>query len=116
MVHSAHPIRCSYSAPSPYPRLEIHAELGPQTLARIVGVFAAQNLMPADLMARQSCGGIWIGLHIDVAPFHAVRLAEKLRSLVCVDAVILAQAPQPDLPLAGTPTNLWMDAGAVGED
>ncbi len=89
MVHSAHPIAFSYSASSPLPRIEIHAERGPQTLARIIGIFAAQNLMPADVLARQSCGGMWIGLHIDVEQRHAERLAEKLRSLVCVDAVVL---------------------------
>jgi hypothetical protein len=89
MVHPAHPIASSYSAASPLPRIEIHAERGPQTLARIIGIFAAQNLMPADVLARQSCGGMWIGLHIDVEQRHAERLAEKLRSLVCVDAVVL---------------------------
>ena len=116
MVHSAHFAGCSYSASSLLPRFEVHAELGPQTLARIVGILAAQNLTPSDLMARQSCGGMWISLHLDVAARHAGLLAEKLRSLVCVEAVILVPAPQLGWPLEGDAYACEQDAGAAGED
>jgi putative lipoic acid-binding regulatory protein len=93
MVHTAHPASCAYQAHPTSPRFEIHADCSPQTLARIVGIFAAQNLVPSDLHARQSCAGIWIGLHIDMAADHAEQMAEKLRALVCTDAVILVPAP-----------------------
>jgi hypothetical protein len=116
MVHSAHSVARSYDGFSLLPRFEVHAEPGPQTLARIVGLFAAQNLTPADLTARQSCGGIWIALHLDVTPRHATLLAEKLRSLVCVEAVILVPAPEPDWPLEGDVHAYESDAGAAGED
>ncbi len=98
MVHTAYSTSCAFHAHSTLPRFEIHAESDPQTLARIVGTFAAQSLMPSDLYARQSCAGMWIGLHIHIPADHAEQMAEKLRALAFVYGVVLIPAPLAAVP------------------
>jgi hypothetical protein len=66
-------------------------------LARIAGVFATRGLIPSELIARRSCAGLWIGLHLDIERDAAERLAEKLRAIVPIDAVILVHAPEKPL-------------------
>ncbi len=97
MVHSARPSGGDATNPSAFPRFEIHADHCPQVLARIIGLFAAQGLIPTEFHARQSCGGLWACLHVDVPPAHAQRLAEKLRAMVSVHAVLLIQIPTADI-------------------
>ena len=92
MVLVARSSRGGDATQSRYPRFEIHAARCPQILARVTGLFAAQALIPTELHFRQSCGGIWIGLHADVSPDLAERVAAKLRAMVSVDAVILIPA------------------------
>jgi len=82
-----------FSAPPRAVRFEIHAQRCPQVLPRILGLFARLDLLPVDLNARQSCGGLWAGFSVDVDPDGAERAAEKLRAIIGVDAVVLVHAP-----------------------
>jgi hypothetical protein len=97
MVHYARLSGSDATNPPAFPRFEIHAERCPQVLARILGLFAAQGLIPTEFHARQSCGGLWVYLHVDVPPERAERLAEKLRAMVSVDAVLLIQIPAAEI-------------------
>ena len=97
MVHYARLSGGDATRPSAYPRFEIHADCCPQVIARIIGLFAAQGLIPTEFHARQSCGGLWACLYVDVPPAQAQRLAEKLRAMVSVDAVLLIQIPAADI-------------------
>jgi len=97
MVHAVHPESFEYRTGSSLPRFEIHADREPQTLARIVGIFAAQNLVPTELNARHSCAGMWVALHVDMDSDRAERAAEKLRALACVEAVIFVPVPAAGL-------------------
>jgi len=91
MVQCAQSFPSQFSAPSRAPRFEIHADRCPQVLPRILGLFARLDLLPSDLRARQSCGGLWIRLAVEIDPASAERAAEKLRAIVGVEAVVLIQ-------------------------
>jgi hypothetical protein len=92
MVHAARSSVGSSAAASSFPRFEVHADRSPQVLARVIGLFAAQAIVPVELYARHSAAGLWLALHADVDPALAERLAEKMRSFVAVEAVILVPA------------------------
>jgi len=62
-------------------------------LPRVVGLFAAQGLIPVDLRARHSCAGLWLSAEVDIGPEKADRLAEKLRMMASIRAVILISFP-----------------------
>lgn len=89
MVQCAQSFPSQFSAPSRAPRFEIHADRCPQVLPRILGLFARLDLLPVDLRARQSCGGLWIRLAVEIDAASAERAAEKLRAIVGVEAVVL---------------------------
>jgi hypothetical protein len=91
MVQCAQSFPSQFSAPSRAPRFEIHADRCPQVLPRILGLFARLDLLPSDLRARQSCGGLWIRLAVEIDPASAERAAEKLRAIVGIEAVVLIQ-------------------------
>lgn len=93
MVQYAHPFTPEFSVSPRAVRFEVHAHRCPQVLPRVLGLFARLDLLPTDLNARQSCGGLWAGFYVDMAPEEAERAAEKLRATVGVDAVVLVHAP-----------------------
>lgn len=96
MVQSAHSPAAAAACQVYSSRFEIHAERCPQLLAKIIGLFAARALMPRSLHARQSCAGQWIEIEIDVAPGQADPLAEKLRTMVGIAAVLLIVRPRAE--------------------
>jgi hypothetical protein len=90
MVHA-----CSSSATISFTtRFEIHAERCPHALARVTGLLATYALLPQDLHARQSCGGLWLRFDAELDRAPAERIAERLRALVPVSAVILIHPPR----------------------
>lgn len=93
MVHCAQTVSPQFSAPSRAPRFEVHADRSPQVLPRILGVFARLDLLPIDLRARRSCGGLWVELAVEIDRAGAERVAEKLRAIVGVEAAVLIHAP-----------------------
>lgn len=93
-MHQAPKPRPRATAYRPHARFEIHAEPCPQLIPRVVGLFAAQALIPSDLRARRSCAGLWLSLEVDVEPDKAHRLAEKLKAIGAVEAVILICLPE----------------------
>ncbi|BBE35274.1 hypothetical protein [Sphingosinicella microcystinivorans] len=105
MVNVTRSIDIERARPTRFPRFEIHADRCPQAFARVVDLLAARSLLPSELHARQSCTGLWIGLHLDIDRHAAERLAAKLRAIVSVDVVILIHAPTPPV-----------EAGATGGD
>ena len=90
MVQSSYAAHAS-NTPRTLPRFEVHADRCPQALAKIVGTFANLDLVPRNLRMRQSCGGMWLAIEIDVEPSGAERLAERLRAMVPVRGVVLIQ-------------------------
>jgi hypothetical protein len=74
-------------------RFEIHAERCPHALARVAGLLATYALLPLDLQARQSCGGLWLRFDAELDRAPAERIAERLRALVQISAVILVHPP-----------------------
>lgn len=112
MVHVTRSTDTARAHATRFPRFEIHADRCPQLLARIVGLFAARALSPSELHARQSCAGLWIGLHLDVDRETAERLAEKMRAIVSVDAVILIHAPLPSAEIVGPSASETSDGNA----
>jgi hypothetical protein len=103
MVQCAHPSPSQFRAPSRAPRFEIHAARCPQVLPRILGVFARLDLLPIDLRARQSCGGLWVRFAVELDAARAERAAEKLRAIVGVEAVVLIHAPPANRPAEPRP-------------
>lgn len=103
MVQYAQSFPPQFSAPSCAPRFEIHADRCPQALPRILGLFARLDLLPVDLRARQSCGGLWIRLAVEIDAEGAERAAEKLRAIVGVEAVMLIHAPAAERPAEPRP-------------
>jgi len=99
MVHCAHSFSSPATAQPRAPRFEIHADGCPQVLPRILGLFARLDLLPVDVRARRSCGGLWAALHVEIDPASAERAAEKLRAMVGVDAVVLIHAPAQVQPI-----------------
>lgn len=93
MMHA--PLRAFSARPSHCARFEIHADRCAQALPRIVGAFAAQDLLPRSVQSRQSCGGLWIAIEIDLEGPRADRMAERLRAMVAVSAVVLIRYPDP---------------------
>jgi len=93
MVHVARPFDCSSPGKCRHPRFEVHTDRCPQVVARAIGLLAARALIPTEFHMRQSCGGLWLAFHVDVDPHTAERLAEKLRAMVSVAAVILIHDP-----------------------
>lgn len=87
-------------------RFEIHAAACADLLARITGVVARAGLMPLRFQARRSCGGMWIALEAEIDAEPAERLADRLRGLIDVGAVVLihrASSPAPTVPPAAAP-------------
>ena len=89
MLHA----RSSFAAVRPATRFEIHAERCPHALARIAGLLATHALLPRDLHLRQSCGGLWLRFDAEIERAPAERIAERLRALVPISAVILVHPP-----------------------
>jgi len=84
---------CAAVAPSfqsRYARFEVDADPCPQALARIVGLFAGQALLPSDIRAWHTDRGMCISIEVDLPPVQAARLSEKLRTLVSVRDVIFS--------------------------
>ena len=84
---------CAAVAPSVqsrYARFEVDADPCPQALARIVGLFAGQALLPSDIRAWHTDRGMCISIEVDLPPVQAARLSEKLRTLVSVRGVIFS--------------------------
>jgi hypothetical protein len=98
------------AAPS-YFRFEIHAERCPQLLARIVGLFAAGDILPTDLHVRRSVAGLWAGIEAPLTPDQAERLAQKLRVTIGVAWVLVMQLPCPR-----PPHRAILDAAASAQD
>lgn len=103
MVQCAHPFPSQFSAPSRAPRFEVHAARCPQALPRILAVFARLDLLPIDLRARRSCGGLWVRFAVELDAASAERAAEKLRAIVGVEAVMLIHAPPAKRPAEPRP-------------
>jgi hypothetical protein len=59
----------------------------------VVGLIAAQALVPLDLRARHCCESLWLSVEVDMEPEKASRLAEKLRMMASIRAVILTSFP-----------------------
>lgn len=97
MVQTVRADAVSMTCRAHFPRFEVHAQRCPQVLAKIIGLLAAQNLQPAEMHFRQSAAGLWMAMELDVEPAQAERLAEKLRSFVTVEAVILVPAFEPGM-------------------
>ncbi|MBO9622728.1 MAG: hypothetical protein J7500_08445 [Sphingomonas sp.] len=99
MVQSTYPAAAALRRAS-LPRFEVHADRCPQALAKIVGMLANLDLLPRELQARQSCGGIWIAFEVEIEPARAERLAERFRALTSVAAVVLMLYPVDTAPQA----------------
>ncbi len=69
-------------------RFEVHADHNAQTLARLASLFAAMEIIPIDLHARRSAGGMWIGVEVEIDIAHAGPIADSIRAMVGVLAVI----------------------------
>lgn len=83
----------SYSKHS-CPRLEILAERGASSFARIADLIARFDVLPTDWHARQSCAGLCVRVDVAIATQFAQRLAERLRATVGFQTVMLIIVPQ----------------------
>jgi hypothetical protein len=61
----------------------------PQVLARIIGLFAGQALLPSEMSASSTGRGMRISIEVDLSATQGARLSEKLRALVSVRSVKL---------------------------
>lgn len=95
MVQTTYSFPPAQTSDARCPRFEIHGRRCPQLLARVAGMLAARTLVPTELHARKSCAGLWIAFDLNVDRESAERIAEKLRAIVTVDAVMLIHVPQP---------------------
>jgi len=93
MVYSAQPPLGAYEAPCARPYFEIHARACPQVLARVTGLLARFDMMPADFRARRSCGGLWMRASFEAGGADHDRIAERLRAIIGVEAVLLFVPP-----------------------
>jgi len=72
-------------------RFVVIADSGPQTLMRVLGLFAQRDFTPVRVEAGRSGQKLSIVVEQDaLAPAAAILLAEKIRASVCVWSVDLS--------------------------
>jgi len=116
MVHCALPLSGAFRATCDDPRFEIHAEPCAEVLARVSGLLARLDLLPTDLHARRSCGGMWIGATVEGDNIRAERAAAKLRTIIGVHSVLLIPAPVPADPVDRAPPSAGAMEERIAED
>jgi hypothetical protein len=116
MVHCALPLSGAFRATCDDPRFEIHAEPCAEVLARVSGLLARLDLLPTDLHARRSCGGMWIGATVEGDNIRAERAAAKLRTIIGVHSVLLIPAPTPAEPARPTVAETTRVPERIAED
>lgn len=68
-------------------RFGVEAAVDPQSLPRVVGLFAQRSLTPASLAMRVADGRMWIDIAVQgLAPDRASIIAAKLREIFAVTA------------------------------
>ena len=67
---------------------EIHAERCPHLFAKIAGILANRSVMPRNVHMRRSASGMWLAIEAEMTGGAAEQLADKLRGIVAVEAVI----------------------------
>lgn len=76
----------------------IRALAEPQSLPRMLGVFAQRSLVPQQVFSREE--GEWLVLDVEVDlgdPLLDELVLERLRSLVCVERVSMVRCDPPIL-------------------
>lgn len=72
--------------------IEVLGEHCPQLFCRIMGLFAQQNLIPAQMEAKSSTHAIRLSLSVDTIDDQRLRIiTEKIRALVNVETVALIE-------------------------
>lgn len=90
------PDRAAPAPPVAIARFTIRASICPQVLNRVIGLFAQQDLIPDAVSMARRCGTMVIRLRqTDLDERRASILAEKMRSLVMVQAVALDFTAEP---------------------
>ncbi|WP_296269142.1 hypothetical protein [Pseudomonas sp. UBA6562] len=90
------PARPDHFAPSPAPlcvsyRIKVEAE--PDSLCRILNLFALQSLTPHALQASQQDDLLTVGIEVGGLSWpRAELIAQKMRNLVCVAEVTLQES------------------------
>lgn len=83
------------SAAHSHVRYRLQAEAEPDSLCRVLNLFAMQFLTPNSVQMRQQGDWLELEIGIDGLSWHRAEvIAQKLRNLVCVGEVELSNLPQ----------------------
>lgn len=78
-------------------RYQLQVEAEPDSLCRVLNLFALQFLTPHRVVMTQRDDVLEVEIELGGLSWHRAELiAQKMRNLICVDEVSLALAPHPD--------------------
>ncbi|MBH3426950.1 hypothetical protein [Pseudomonas alkylphenolica] len=79
-----------------YVRYQLQVEAEPDSLCRVLNLFALQFLTPHKVVMNQCDDVLQVELEIGGLSWHRAELiAQKMRNLICVDEVRLTLAHRP---------------------